>query len=180
MLEGYGRLQGWCSWRVGRWAAGQKAHASLLAERGGLEGSTGGPLPCAWNDLRSLDQAEPGDRSPLARSTNSLDETPLILILLNHAKGLSQPDGQLVAQGWNVKRGHGHQPRAVVGTNVLAQVCVTSSVNQEDVHTVSLHPLAYAKIYGSSTTGSLNRGWKKQNEVGSGESPPFRNQRRSS
>jgi hypothetical protein len=98
--------------------------AGSLAESGGLEGSTCGSPPRAWDDLLSLDQAEPGDHPPLVGPTNSLDETPLVLIFCNHSKGLSKLDGQLVAQGWNIKRNHGHQSRAVVGMNPLAQVCI--------------------------------------------------------
>jgi len=128
------------------------------AERRGLEGSAGGPLPCAWDDFRSLDQAEPGDHSSLVRSTSSLDEAPFVFILFDHAKSLSQPDGQLVAQGWNVKRDHGHQSGTVTGINTLAQVCVASSVNQGSGHTVFLYPLTYAKGYENSMTGSLNWG----------------------
>ena len=98
--------------------------AGSLAESRGLEGSTGGSLPRAWGDLLSFDQTESGDHPPLVGSTNSLDETPLILIFCDHSKGLSKLDGQLVAQGWKIKRSHGHQSRAVVGTITSTQVCI--------------------------------------------------------
>lgn len=130
----------------------------LLGEHGGLKGSVGSPLPCAWDDFRSLDQAEPGDHSSLVRSTSSLDEAPLVLVLFDHTKGLPQPDGQLVAQGWSVKRGHGYQLGTVTGINALAQVCAASSVNQEVGIQFFLHPLTYSKGYENSMTGSLNWG----------------------
>lgn len=91
-----------------------------LSESGGLEASTGGSPPRAWDDLLSLDQAESGDHPPLVGPTNSLDETPFILIFCDHSKGLSKLDGQFVAQGWKIKRSHGHQSRAVAGTNTSA------------------------------------------------------------
>jgi len=74
----------------------------LFAERGSLEESARGSLPCLWDDLLSLGQAEPGDNSSLIRSANSLDKAPLVLILFDHANGLPQSNGKLIAQGWNI------------------------------------------------------------------------------
>jgi hypothetical protein len=86
--------------------------ARLLAERGSLEDSTCGPLSRARDNLLPLIQAEPGYYPPLFRPTNTLDKTPLVLVLFDHANCLTEPDGELVTQRWDVKSSHDHQSGA--------------------------------------------------------------------
>ena len=80
-------------------------------------------MSCAWNDLLPLGQAEPGDHSFLIRSANSLDETPLVLELFDHANRLPKPDGQLVTQRRNVERSNDHQSGAASIRFVSRSLC---------------------------------------------------------
>jgi len=83
--------------------------ARLLAERGSLEDSACDPLSRARDNLLPLIQAEPRYYPSLFRATNTLNKAPLVLVLFDHANGLTEPDGEFVTQRWDVKGSHDHQ-----------------------------------------------------------------------
>lgn len=82
--------------RLTRRITEMRVRAGSFAERRDLEEANRAPLPGAGDNFLSFSQTEPGDHSLFFRSTNSLDETPLVFILFDHPNGLPKPDGQLV------------------------------------------------------------------------------------